>query len=86
MSIGDVKATIRAGNEAAEDAVATFKQAVRRAAEADGLARRTVDGSQAEEVQEALKALTAAEIEINRTLRRYKAAVDRANAYLIRLG
>jgi len=85
MSVDDVKATIRAGNEAVESGGDTFKAAASGAASAEQLGRHTLEGSQADEVREALTALAEAATEVDRTLRRYRAALDHANAYLAKL-
>ncbi|MGW0432831.1 hypothetical protein ACWDV4_09840 [Micromonospora sp. NPDC003197] len=82
MSIRDVKAVIRAGIQASTEGEIQFKKAAREAAEASQLARHTVDGSHADEVEESLTALTAAAREVDQTTRRFEEAVDHADVRL----
>lgn len=86
MSISDVKAVIQAGIQASTEGGIQFKKAVHEAAEGSQLARHTVNGSHADEVEESLAALTAAAREVEQTGRRFKKAVDHADAYLRQLG
>ncbi|MDG4784804.1 hypothetical protein O7626_02455 [Micromonospora sp. WMMD1102] len=86
MNIDEVKRTIRAGNQAAEETKATLDVARAEAAAAEQLARVTIHDSQDEDAQAGLKILEGFEREVGLVVRRVDAAVEHANAYLAALG
>lgn len=86
MSVNEVKRTIRAGNQAANDAKVTLDKAGTEAAAAEQLARVTIHDSQDEDAQAGLKILEGFGREVELVVRRVDAAVDHANAYLAALG
>jgi hypothetical protein len=86
VSIHEVKATIRRGNDAARLGVEILRQAESDAEEAGSLARHTLHDSQNEDVQAGLELLASIEGEVERTTRCFERAVDRAEAYVKSLG
>lgn len=85
MSVDEVKAGLRRGNEHAREGKERLESAIPTVAEAAAAIRHTVGNSQNENVQAALQGLTAVEKELPRTLRRFEAAVGAAEWYLERL-
>jgi hypothetical protein len=86
MSVGEVKASLRAAIEAARQGRRVFDQAATDAEAATRTADAVLQGSQNEDVTAARKALTAASAETEPTRRRFDNAVVHATAYLGRLG
>lgn len=86
MSIDDVKRTIHAGNNAAEQGQRILREVATEAVAIHRLAQLTIHDSADEKAQAGLRTLAAVEDEIDRTLRRFKAARDHADAYLKALG
>ncbi|MEK8107666.1 hypothetical protein NKG94_26280 [Micromonospora sp. M12] len=86
MTIGDVKATIRKGDQALDNARMSIEKAHARLADATALAIATLQDSERGEAQESRKALHEAANEVELVLRRIKAAKDHAAAYLAIIG
>jgi|HigsolmetaAR206D_1030411.scaffolds.fasta_scaffold05458_6 hypothetical protein len=86
MDVNDVKATIRAGSHAAKNGAKTLAKAASDAADAERLARQTIYDSQDKNAQKALDKLTEVAQEVKRTLRRFEAAVEHADAYIRAIG
>lgn len=86
MDIDGLKATIRAGNSAAEAGAKTLARVASEVADAAELARRTIHDSRNENAQTALNRLVEVEREVERTLRRFDAAIQHADAYLRVIG
>ncbi|MEU5780590.1 hypothetical protein [Micromonospora lupini] len=86
MTIGDVKVTIRKGDQALDNARMSIEKANARLADASALAIATLQDSERGEAQESRKALREAANEVELVLRRLKAAKDHAAAYLAIIG
>jgi hypothetical protein len=86
MDVDSVKATIRAGSHAAKNGARTLVKAATDAADAEHLARQTIHDSQNEDAQKALDKLEEVAQEVKRTLRRFEAAVEHADAYIRAIG
>ncbi|MFF0230418.1 hypothetical protein [Micromonospora sp. NPDC005254] len=86
MTIGDVKATIRKGDQALDNARMSIEKANARLADASALAIASLHDSQSDEAQESRRALGVAADEVELVLRRIKAAKDHAAAYLTIIG
>jgi phosphate uptake regulator len=86
VTIEQVKATIRAGNDATEHCGETLRRAAANAAETTQLARQTVHDSTHDEVEAALNLLDKIAREVELTLRQLTTATDHANRYLAELG
>ncbi|WP_405426599.1 hypothetical protein [Micromonospora sp. NBC_00617] len=86
MTIGDVKVTIRKGDQALDDAQMSIEKANARLADASALAIATLHDSKRGEAQESRTALREAADEVELVLRRIKAAKDHAAAYLAIIG
>ncbi|MCX5069647.1 hypothetical protein OOJ91_27755 [Micromonospora lupini] len=86
MTIGDVKVTIRKGDQALDNARMSIEKANARLADASALAIATLQDSERGEAKESRKALREAANEAELVLRRIKAAKDHAAAYLAVIG
>lgn len=86
MTIGDVKVTIRKGDQALDAARMSIEKANARLADASALANATLHDSERDEAQKARKTLGEAADEVELVLRRVKAAKDHAAAYLSIIG
>ncbi|WP_406067034.1 hypothetical protein [Micromonospora sp. NBC_01638] len=86
MTIGDVKVTIRKGDQALDNARMSIEKANARLADASALAIATLHDSKRGEAQESRTALREAADEVELVLRRIKAAKDHAAAYLAIIG
>ncbi len=86
MSVGEVKATLRAAIEAARQGRRVFDQAVSDAQAATGRASAILHGSQHEDVKATHQALAAAKAEVEPTRRRFGGIAEHADTYLTRLG
>lgn len=86
MSICDVKRAIRDGNDTVEQGQRILREVATEATAVHQLAQLTVHDSVHDDAQAGLKILAGIEDEIGRTLRRFKAARDHADAYLAALG
>ncbi|MFF5214679.1 hypothetical protein [Micromonospora sp. NPDC000442] len=86
MTIGDVKATIRLGNQSLDDAKKSIEMANAQLQDASTLTLATLHDSRRAEAEEARKTLLAAADEVDLTLRRINAAQDHAEAYLGTIG
>ncbi|WP_341719465.1 hypothetical protein QQG74_06915 [Micromonospora sp. FIMYZ51] len=86
MAIGDVKATIRRGNQSLNDAEKSVEMASAQLRDASALAIATLHDSQREEAEDARQTLLAAAREVELTLRRINAAREHADAYLGAIG
>ncbi|WP_433391102.1 hypothetical protein [Micromonospora sp. KLBMP9576] len=86
MSVGEVKAALRAAIEAARQGRRMLDQAATEADAATATANAVLHGSQHEEVTAVRQALDSARAEVRPTRRRFDATVEHANDYLTRLG
>ncbi|MEU7839457.1 hypothetical protein AB0B39_00645 [Micromonospora sp. NPDC049114] len=86
MTIGDVKVTIRMGDQALDEARISIEKANVRLADASALAIAALHGSERDEAQESRRALREAADEVELVLRRITAAKNHAAAYLAILG
>ena len=86
MSIEDVKATIRQGTQALDEAKGTIEKAGTSLTDATGLALATLHDSSHEHASEARHLLAEAGREIDLTLRRIGVAKEHARKYLANLG
>ncbi|GIJ29184.1 hypothetical protein Vqi01_43460 [Micromonospora qiuiae] len=86
MSVGEVKATLRAAIEAARQGRRVFDQAVSDAQAATGTASAILHGSEHEHVNATHQALAAAKAEVEPTRRRFGRIADTASDYLNHLG
>lgn len=86
MSIGDVKAELRTGNQSLNQAKTTIEGIGADLAEVSSLALATLHDSQHPEAKEARRALAEATREVKLTLRTVAAAKDGATALLKALG
>ncbi|WP_433130302.1 hypothetical protein ACQPWW_07000 [Micromonospora sp. CA-240977] len=86
MSVGEVKASLRAAIEAARQGRRVFDQAASEAEASTRTAVAILQGSQNEDVTAVHEALNAAAAEVEPTRRRFDNAANHASAYLTRLG
>ncbi|MEU5550727.1 MULTISPECIES: hypothetical protein [unclassified Micromonospora] len=86
MSVGEVKAALRAAVEAARQGRHGFDQAVSEAEAATRTATALLHGSRHEHVRATHEALAAAGAEVAPTRRRFKDTAEQASDYLTRLG
>ncbi len=86
MSIEDVKATIRAGNTAANAGKEILEQVSVDTMATEQLARYTVTGSGDEDAEDCVEKLAEAVRETGHTTTWFKRAVEHADAYLAKLG
>ncbi|MEV7989048.1 hypothetical protein [Micromonospora sp. NPDC085948] len=86
MSVGEVKASLRAAIEAARQGRQVFDQAASDAETATRMANAVLRGSQNDDVTAVRKALAAADAEVEPTRRRFDNTSTHATAYLTRLG
>jgi hypothetical protein len=86
MSVGEVKATIREGIQAAREGCATIEQASTQIAEAVAEARSASHDSRDPDVKRCFDELVAATREADLTIRRFVASIDSANAYIASVG
>ncbi|MEU1396967.1 hypothetical protein ABZ403_13030 [Micromonospora zamorensis] len=86
MSVGEVKASLRAAVEAARQGRRVFDQAASDAEAATRMANAVLHGSRNEDVTAVHEALTAAEAEVEPTRRRFDNTAKHTAAYLTRLG
>jgi hypothetical protein len=86
MSIGEVKATIREGVQAAREGCATIEQATAQVAEAVAGARSATHDTRDPDVKRCFDELAAATHEADLTIRRFVASIDSANAYIVSVG
>jgi hypothetical protein len=86
MSIDEVKATIRAGEQALDEARTTMERVGAELAEATGLALAVLTGTEHELAGKARSTLAEAQREIELTLRRLAGAREHARRYTAALG
>ncbi|MGC5289795.1 hypothetical protein [Micromonospora sp. DT231] len=86
MSVGEVKASLRAAIEAARQGRRVFDQAASDAETATRMADAVLRGSQNEDVTAVRNALAAAGAEVEPSRRRFDNTVKHAADYLTRLG
>lgn len=86
MSVGDVKATLREGNKAAEQGMDTLRRAAADAADAYQLAQATIDDSRDEDAVAGLKLLSEVAGEVKRAVARCEAATKLTDEYMKHLG
>ncbi|WP_147376175.1 hypothetical protein [Micromonospora radicis] len=86
MSVGEVKAALRAAIEAARQGQRVFDKAVSEAEAATGAANAVLRGSHHEHVTNTQQALAAAKAEVEPTRRRFNGTAEHAGDYLTRLG
>ncbi|MBM7492892.1 hypothetical protein JOD64_004114 [Micromonospora luteifusca] len=86
MTIGDVKVTIRKGDQALDNARMSIEKANAKLADATALAIAALHDSERGEAKQSRKALREAADEVEFVLRRIKAAKDHAAAYLAIIG
>ncbi|GIJ07065.1 hypothetical protein ACFFMR_13375 [Micromonospora andamanensis] len=86
MSVGEVKAALRAAVEAARQGRRVFDKAASEAEAATGTANAILRGSQHEDVEATHEALAAARAEVEPTRRRFDDTAEHAGDYLTRLG
>ncbi|MEU0550840.1 hypothetical protein [Micromonospora sp. NPDC005979] len=86
MTIGDVKVTIRKGDQALDMARMSIEKASAKLADASALALATLHDSERGEAQQSREALREAADEVDLVLRRIVAAKNHAAAYLTAIG
>ncbi|MFG1913730.1 hypothetical protein [Micromonospora sp. NPDC048898] len=86
MSVGEVKASLRAAIEAARQGRRVFDQAASDAEAATHTANALLHGGQHADVTAARQALAAARAEVEPTRRRFDSTAEHAADYLTRLG
>ncbi|SCF30979.1 hypothetical protein [Micromonospora chokoriensis] len=86
MSLGDVKAALRAAIEAARQGQEVFDQASAEAKTATAAAEAILNDSRDEDVRAVYQALAAASAEVEPTRRRFVNAAEHATRYLKQLG
>ncbi|MET7947569.1 hypothetical protein [Micromonospora sp. NPDC005324] len=86
MSVGEVKASLRAAIEAARQGRRVFDQAASDAEAATRMADAVLRGSRNDDVKAVHQALAAASAEAEPTRRRFDNTAKHAHAYLNRLG
>ncbi|GAA2184391.1 hypothetical protein [Micromonospora lupini] len=86
MSVGEVKASLRAAVEAARQGRRVFDQAASDAEAATQMADAVLRGSRNEDVKAAHQALGAASAEVEPTRRRFDNTAKHTADYLTRLG
>ena len=86
MSVGEVKASLRAAIEATRQGRQVFDQAAADAEAATRTADAVLRGSQNEHVTAVHQALAAAKAEVEPTRRRFDNTAKHATDYLTRLG
>jgi hypothetical protein len=86
MTIEDVKATIRQGNQALKEARSTIEQANAHLLDATAVALPALHGTDHNEAQQARAGLRDAAHEIELVLRRLTDAAEHADTYLATLG
>ncbi|MET8277480.1 hypothetical protein [Micromonospora sp. NPDC005174] len=86
MTIGDVKVTIRKGDQALDEARMSIEKASAKLTDASALALSTLHDSERAEAELSRAALRHAADEVKLVLRRITAAKDHAAAYLAAIG
>ncbi|MEU4528031.1 hypothetical protein AB0F49_07365 [Micromonospora ureilytica] len=86
MSVGEVKASLRAAIEAARQGRRVFDQAASDTEAATRMADAVLRGSRNDDVTAVHQALAAAGAEVEPTRRRFDNTAKHANTYLTRLG